>query len=226
MTIQCKNSLFFFIILSLILSAGCKSMNKAQKGTLIGAAGGAVAGGVIGRISGNTALGVIIGAAVGGAVGAIIGHKMDKQAAEIKKRIPETNVHRYGEGIVVEFNDNILFAFDKSELTPRAAVSLDQLTGVLKEYPNTNIEIQGHTDNVGGSSYNLGLSKRRAKSVKTYLSKKGINTSRLATVGYGEIAPIYGNDNKDGQAGNRRVDFLITANEKMIADAKKEAANK
>jgi outer membrane lipoprotein SlyB len=85
-----------FLIIS-IFSNGCKTMNKSQKGAVIGTAGGAAAGAVIGRAAGNTALGAIIGAAVGGVTGAVIGHKMDKQAEEMKKNIPDANVERIGE---------------------------------------------------------------------------------------------------------------------------------
>src|SRR5687767_2861710 len=92
-----------FLVLSslVILAAGCKSMNKSQKGAVIGAAGGAAAGAVIGKAAGNTAMGAIIGAAVGGTAGAIIGRKMDKQAKEIEDEVREAKVERVGEGIVV-----------------------------------------------------------------------------------------------------------------------------
>src|SRR5688572_26403397 len=102
---------------SVIILSGCKSMNKTQKGAAIGTAGGAATGAVIGRAAGNTAMGAIIGAAVGGVTGAVIGRKMDKQAEEIKKEVPGAKVERVGEGIVVEFNNKVLFAVDKSDLS-------------------------------------------------------------------------------------------------------------
>src|SRR4051812_45310017 len=89
----------------IIISSGCKSLNKTQKGAAIGTAGGGAAGAIIGRASGNTALGAIIGAAVGGVTGAVIGRKMDKQAEEIKQEVPGAKVERVGEGIIVEFNN-------------------------------------------------------------------------------------------------------------------------
>src|SRR5215208_3630641 len=119
-----------------IFLAGCKTMNKSQKGAVIGAAGGAAAGAVIGKAAGNTAMGAIIGAAVGGVTGAVIGRKMDKQAEEIEKNVPGAKVERVGEGIVVDFSEKILFAFDKSELTSSAESNLDKLVTVLKEYPD------------------------------------------------------------------------------------------
>src|SRR5688500_6393019 len=126
------------VCLSLVM-AGCKSMNKTQKGAAVGTAGGAAAGAVIGRASGNTALGAIIGATVGGVTGAVIGRKMDKQAEEIKKEVPGAQVERVGEGIVVEFNDKVLFAVDKADLSSAAESNLNELKDVLTKYPDTNI---------------------------------------------------------------------------------------
>ena len=208
-----------------IVLGGCKNMSKTTKGAIIGTAGGAAAGAVIGKAAGNTAMGAIIGAAVGGVTGAVIGKKMDKQAKEIENSVPGAKVERVGEGIVVEFADKVLFGFDRSDLSGSAEGNLDKLVNVLKEYPDTNIEIQGHTDSKGTDSYNEGLSSRRASAVATYLRNRGVSSSRVSTRGFGETAPIASNDTDDGRSQNRRVDFLITANEKMKADAKKEAGD-
>ncbi len=214
------------ISISLIISIfliGCKTMNKSQKGAVIGTAGGAATGAVIGRVAGNTALGAIIGAAVGGVTGAVIGRKMDKQAEEMKKNIPDANVERIGEGIAIEFNNKILFGFDQSNLSADARTNLDKLTAILQKYPDTNIEVQGHTDSKGTTIYNRNLSKRRASSVSGYLSGAGISSSRLTIKGFGETAPKYENNTEDGRSQNRRGEFLITANEKMKDEAAKES---
>ncbi len=92
------------LIIAVVLMQGCASMNKTQKGAVIGTAGGAAAGAVIGRAAGNTALGAIIGATVGGVTGAVIGNQMDKQAEELKNSVPDASVERVGEGIVVELS--------------------------------------------------------------------------------------------------------------------------
>lgn len=205
---------------------GCSSMNKTQKGAVIGTAGGAATGAVIGRAAGNTAMGAIIGATVGGVAGAVIGNQMDKQAKEIKDELPNAKVERVGEGIVVELSDKVLFDFDKSDLNQAARNSLDKIIVVLQKYPDTNIEVQGHTDNKGSKAYNQNLSVQRATSVSGYLTDKKINSSRLSTKGFGETAPKYTNDTDDGRTQNRRVEFLITANEKMKNEAKKAAEKK
>ncbi len=209
--------LFTFLLFS------CASMNKSQKGAVIGTAGGAAVGGAIGSMSGNVVWGSIIGAAVGGAGGAIIGHKMDKQAADIQKDLPNAKVERIGEGIVVEFSDKILFGINRSDLSNESKVNLNKLNSVLLKYPDTNIEIQGHTDNTGSDSYNLSLSERRAASVDSYLVSSGISSSRLTRKGYGEESPKYSNETEEGRIQNRNVQFLISANEKMKEAARKEA---
>jgi len=211
-----------FMIIA-FFSVGCKTMNKSQKGAVIGTAGGAAVGAVIGKAAGNTALGAIIGAAAGGVTGAIIGHKMDKQAEEMKKEIPDADVVRVGEGIVIEFNSKILFGFDQSNLTTDARTNLDKLVAILQKYPETNIEVQGHTDSKGTTRYNQKLSEERASTVSYYLSGKGITASRLTINGFGETLPKYTNTTDDGQTQNRRVEFLVSANEKMKAEAAKEA---
>ena len=133
---------FIPIILCMImLSMGCSSLNKTQKGAVIGTASGTAMGAIIGKATGNTALGAVIGAAVGGATGAVIGNKMDKQAEEIKKTVPDAQVIRVGEGIVVEFSSNILFGFDKSNLSNEAKSNLDKLVTIMKDYEDTNIEV-------------------------------------------------------------------------------------
>jgi outer membrane protein OmpA-like peptidoglycan-associated protein len=206
-----------------LLLSSCASMNKTQKGAVIGAAGGGAVGAVIGKATGNTALGAVLGAAVGGTAGTIIGRKMDKQAQEIENSVPDAKVERVGEGISVEFDSSVLFALNSFSLTSDATANLNKLVTILNNYPDTNIEIQGHTDSSGSEQYNQTLSEKRAGAVSTYLLQKNIQANRIATKGYGELSPKYDNSTEVGRAQNRRVEFVITANEKMISDAQKEA---
>lgn len=218
----------FALILSLLglVASGCKTMNRSQKGAVIGAVGGGAIGGVIGRAAGNTAMGAIIGATVGGVTGAIIGKKMDKQAEEMKEVLGDAEVKRVGEGIVIEFKDKVLFGFDRSDLSTTAQGNLDKLTNVLKKYPDTNIEIIGHTDDKGTDTYNQALSERRANSVGAYLRTKGVSSTRITTRGMGESDPKVANDSEANRAENRRVEFVITANQKMVEDARREAGQR
>ncbi len=214
-------------MMALSLVVGCnavKNANNTQKGGAIGAGGGAVIGGIIGNNVGkgnNTALGAIIGAVVGGAAGGYIGNRMDKQAQRIEQEIPGAEVTRVGEGINVVFNEDagVYFDTNKSDVKGTSANTLDRLIGVLNEYPNTNILVEGHTDSAGADDYNMSLSKQRAESVTSYLVKNGISSNRLTTKWYGESQPKSDNSTTAGKAKNRRVEMVIVADENLKQEA-------
>jgi outer membrane protein OmpA-like peptidoglycan-associated protein len=205
---------------------GCEAVqntNHTQRGAAAGAVGGAVIGGVLGNNvgkGGNGALGAIAGGIIGGVAGGLIGNKMDKQAREIDNAVPGAEVERVGEGIKLTLKENaVRFDIDKSSLTSTAKANLDKLVPVFNNYPDTNIHIYGYTDNTGSVEHNLGLSEQRAASVKAYLATKGISSSRFTTTGYGIADPIATNETADGRSQNRRVEFAIVANQKMVNDA-------
>jgi outer membrane protein OmpA-like peptidoglycan-associated protein len=226
-----------YIASIMIIASGCdatKRASKQDKGVAIGATGGAVIGGILGNNIGkgsHTALGALIGAAVGGVAGGIIGNKMDKQAEKIKTEIPGAKVERVGEGIDVTFDENnpdgtkagVYFATNKFDINANSQLALDKLVKIFAEYPETNILIEGHTDNVGTEDYNMTLSQRRANAVGDYLKAAGVGADRLTIKWYGESQPKVDNDTPENRALNRRVEFAITANDKMKADAKTEA---
>ena len=215
-----------FFLSSALLLTSCEAVqnsNHQQRGTAVGVASGAVIGGVLGNNVGkgkNAALGAVLGGIIGGVAGNVIGNKMDKQAKDIKETLPGAEVERVGDGIKITMNESIVtFAFNSSDLTSVAKANLDKLTQVLIDNPDTNIYIYGHTDSVGADDYNQKLSERRANSVRSYLMSKGISSGRLFASGEGETMPVASNDTDAGRAKNRRVEFAITANEKMINDA-------
>lgn len=207
----------------IILISGCNSFTKTQKGAAIGAGGGGLLGAFIGKAAGNTALGAIIGGAVGGTAGALIGHKMDKQAAEIKQTVPGATVTREGEGIIVKFDSGILFDIDRTDVKPVAQTNLKKLAMSLQNNPQTNILVVGHTDSTGTASHNMDLSIRRAGAVKSYLITSGVAGSRLSTQGKGETEPIADNRTADGRSQNRRVEIVIVANDQMKQQASQSA---
>lgn len=222
-----SKSIMFVMALTIIVSCSTvKNANKTQKGAVIGAAGGAAIGGVIGNNvgNGNTALGAIIGAVVGGAAGGYIGNRMDKQAERIETEIPGAEVSRVGEGINVTFNEDagVYFDTNKSAVAGASAETLNRLAGVLKEYPDTNILVEGHTDSAGSAEYNMSLSQQRAQSVTNYLASQGVAKGRLTAKWYGENQPKSDNSTAEGKAKNRRVEMVIVANEQL----KQEAINK
>ena len=180
-----------------------KNTNQTQRGAAIGAVGGAVLGGILGNNlgkGGKGAMGAVLGGVVGGVAGGVIGNKMDKQARQIDAALPGAEVVRVGEGIKLVLNEN--------------AVRFD-----------TNITIYGYTDSTGPADYNLKLSGERAASVRNYLASKGVSSSRFQVTGLGIADPIASNETVDGRSQNRRVEFAITANEKMIKDAEAEVKN-
>lgn len=214
--------------LSIALAVGsmafqsCDSLTKTQKGAGIGAAAGGVIGALIGKKAGNTAVGALIGGAIGGTAGAFIGRRMDRQAAEIQKAIPNAEVIREGEGIIVKFDSGILFDFDKTALKDAAKANVQSLASSLNQYPDTDIKIIGHTDSRGTEQYNMGLSERRAAAVKAYAVSQGVPASRLVTIGKGFAEPIADNETDAGRAANRRVEIVIVANDALKASAQKQ----
>ncbi|MFM2229705.1 MAG: putative lipoprotein YiaD precursor, partial [Bacteroidota bacterium] len=146
---------------------------------------------------------------------------------EIQTALPGAQVERVGEGIKLTLGENaVRFEFNKSTLTPNAKTNLDKLVPVFKEYADTEIKIFGYTDAKGADDYNLNLSEKRAQAVKEYLAAKGLNSSRIQIVGMGEADPIGDNESEAGRALNRRVEFSIVANDKMVQDAQKEAGQR
>lgn len=206
-----------YFSLAAVMLAGCKSMNNTQKGTAIGAGAGAAAGAIIAK---NSAVGALIGAAIGGSGGYLIGRNMDKQAKEIKQEIPDAQVERVGEGINVTFNSALLFTINSSTLSDSAKASLTKVAGIFQKYPETNILVEGHTDDTGTDSYNMTLSQKRAQAVSDYLISQGVASNRFNVKWYGEAQPKYPNTSEANRALNRRVELAIMANEEMKNDAK------
>ncbi|MBN1466735.1 OmpA family protein [candidate division KSB1 bacterium] len=207
---------------TLLMSCGA---SNALKGGAIGAGAGGAAGAVIGKQLGNTALGAIIGAAVGGTTGALIGRHMDKQAEEMRQDLANAKIERVGEGIKVTFDSGILFDVNSADLKPVAKSNIESLAKVLVKYPDSNILIEGDTDNTGSEEYNQKLSERRAQSVATYLAGLSIDGTRISTVGLGETNPVASNDTDEGRQLNRRVEVAIFANDKLKDAAEKGILN-
>ncbi|SDS55989.1 Outer membrane protein OmpA [Polaribacter sp. KT25b] len=220
------------LVLTLVFSiSSCeaiKNANNKQKGATIGTAGGAILGAIIGNNvgkGGNGELGAIIGGVVGGGAGVLIGNKMDKQAEKIETEIPGAVVERIDDGIVVTFDENsgVYFDTNKSNINAKSQETLNKLSDVFLEFPDTNILVVGHTDSSGKDEYNMTLSEKRALSVTDYLIAKGLVKNRFQTLWYGETQPKYDNATAEGRAKNRRVNVAIVPNDKMVNDAKIES---
>lgn len=132
-----------------------------------------------------------------------------EQADELQRQITELNAKATDRGLVVTLGD-LLFETDKSELKGSAVNQLGKLTAFLVKYPDRNVVVEGHTDSMGNDDYNLGLSQRRANSVRGYLLSQGIAANRLSAEGKGENFPVTTNDTATGRQLNRRVEIIIS----------------
>ena len=210
-----KNLKFTALFLAAIMMlASCGTMNNTGKGAGIGA--------LIGKGKG-AAIGAAVGAAVGSGAGALIGKKMDKQKAELEKienaQVSTVTDQNGLQAIKVTFDNGILFKLNSSTLNAVSKTALSQFAASLKNTPETDITIWGHTDNTGTLAVNERISAQRAEAVADFLVQNGISRSRMTTAGKAYNEPVASNDTEAGRAQNRRVDIYITANENMIKQA-------
>ena len=181
-----------------------RTRNGAILGGLVGAAAGASSG--EDKLE-KAVIGGVIGAALGGAIGATL----DQQAADLRNSIGNNNitVTNNGQYLVVNMPQDVLFATDSATLRPDLTRDIRAISGSLLRYPNSNIEVVGHTDDTGSNAYNQDLSQRRAVSVANILRDSGVPNARLTAYGRGEDQPIASNATPAGRAQNRRVEIII-----------------
>lgn len=189
---------------------GEEKTSNATKGSIIGAIGGAAIGAATSSKS-DRGKGALIGAASGATIGGGVGYYMDKQEAELRRKLEGTGVRvvRNGDEIELVMPGNITFDLNESSIKPSFSGTLESVALVLKEYDKTIIQIEGHTDSSGSDSYNQLLSERRASSVRDFLLNQGIEPKRTRAVGYGERYPVASNDTAAGREQNRRVELTL-----------------
>jgi outer membrane protein OmpA-like peptidoglycan-associated protein len=210
----------FGITLPLVALVAASCATKTQTGAAAGAGGGALLGAGLGALIGGkqgAMIGAGAGAAVGAGSGALIGRYMDKQEQALKD-VKGAKVEREGNQLVVKFNSAILFDTGKSILKPASETDLAEFAKVLKEYKDTDLVIEGHTDNTGKKDFNRKLSVARAESVVAFLEKSGVERSRLTSRGFADEQPVGDNSTEAGRQANRRVQIQIAANEKLKKD--------
>lgn len=213
--VVCASILAFLTTACATSPDGSYEYQKTGIGALGGAVLGAGAGALIGGKSHrgrNAAIGGLTGAVVGGAVG----NYMDRQAAALKKSMPEAEVVRDGDKVYVALPSGILFDVGKDALKPAAKESLGKAAATLKD-SQTMITIEGHTDSSGSDAVNQPLSERRASRVREFLVSQGVPGAKMAAIGYGSSRPAVPNDTEANRALNRRVQIELTPNEKLKA---------
>ncbi len=183
---------------------------KAKQGALLGAGIGAALGAITGR-DGDRAEAAVKGAIIGGAGGAIIGNSLDKQEADLRNSIGNDDVaiQNTGDRLIVTLPQDILFATDSFAVRPDLQRDLRAVAANLRAYPDSTIQIVGHTDSDGDATYNQTLSERRANAVADVLLREGIPFSRVQTFGLGESQQVASILSPDGKAQNRRVEIVI-----------------
>lgn len=189
--------------------AGVEGANtNTTSGAIMGAAAGAVLTGIV---TGGAPEQIAAGAVAGGLVGGAIGNRLDKQAAELQRDLGNDaiTVQNTGDQLLVSFPQDILFATDSTALQSSSRSALNTLAANLQSYPDTRVEVIGHTDNTGAAGYNFDLSARRAGAVSGVLVGAGVPSSRLTATGKGEDSPVASNLTEEGRALNRRVEVVI-----------------
>lgn len=205
-----------------MMMAGCATNPDGSvewQRTAIGAIGGGALGAGIGALAGGKShrgRNAVIGGLTGTVVGGAVGNYMDRQAAALKKSMPEAEVVRDGDKVYVALPSGILFDTGKDALKPSAKESLGNAAATLKT-SETNIVIQGHTDSTGSDAINQPLSERRANNVRDFLAAKGVSPTRMSAVGYGSSRPVAANDTEANRALNRRVQLEISPNANLQA---------
>ena len=196
------------LVLSACVAPPAGEPNRTRQGAITGA----IAGAAIGAATGDGARRdeILAGAVIGGAAGAGVGQVLDRQAAELRRDLDSRiDVVNQGDRLLVRAPQDILFAVDSATLQPTLVSDLGVLARNLQSYPNSTVQVTGHTDNTGTAAYNQDLSERRAQSVAGVLYQNGVNPGRVQVVGRGESSPIASNQTSAGRAQNRRVDIVI-----------------
>ncbi len=209
-----KTSLLFSVAGILALSACAPNPNAYPNDPNARARNGAVAGALIGgalgaKNSDNELAGGLGGAIIGGVLGGAIGNQLDQQASELRAVNSAFTVTNMGDYLIVNMPQDVLFATDSATLRPALQRDLQAVAANLKSYPNSAIEVIGHTDNTGEAAYNQDLSERRAQSVAGVLRASGVPGSRVQALGRGENQPVASNLTPAGKAQNRRVEIII-----------------
>jgi len=185
--------------------------NNAGTGALVGVGVGATLGSAI---SGGNGRGAVIGGILGGLIGGAVGDDLDRQEAALRQQMGGSGVSivNTGSQLIVTLPEAITFPVDSAQLKSSFVSSLNALARNLQQYPNTSVEVVGHTDSTGAASYNQQLSERRALSVRSVLLNAGVSGSRLRAFGQGENSPVASNASAAGRQQNRRVEIFITPN--------------
>ncbi|WP_044044452.1 OmpA family protein [Octadecabacter antarcticus] len=186
---------------------------NAQTAAIVGAGLGAAIGIARGDDAGERNRGAIVGALIGAGVGGGLGTLLDRQEAELRQEMGSSaQIVNTGSQLIVTLPQDILFDTGSSALTGGLRNDLNTLAGSMNRFPNSTVNVIGHTDWDGSAAFNQDLSARRAQAVSAVLIQSGVAPNRIRSIGRGEDAPIATNLNEEGKRQNRRVEITITPN--------------
>ena len=210
-----------------LMMSGCATVgdgDKTMKGAGLGAlAGAALGAGVAAATGKNVAQGALIGGAAGAAVGVTTGVILDKQEEKLRKAGIRAEKDEKGNLLISMAGDALRFETGSDTLSDSGKQQLYKVASVLKEYPENRIAVQGHTDSDGSDDANLKLSNLRALAAANTLRGYGVPARCIVqTKGFGESYPVASNSTSAGKAANRRVDLIISADEKEAEANQKE----
>ena len=197
---------------SLALAACTAPDGSQRRQTTDGAILGGIIGGFLGATSGgNKSRNIAAGAAVGATVGGLIGLQLDQQEEALRASLGNQDVMivNTGSELIVTLPEAITFDTGSAVVRPSLRGDLAVLADNLNQFPDTSLDIIGHTDNVGAASFNQRLSAQRADSVLAILGNEGVDPSRMRAIGRGESEPKVTNLTEYGRAQNRRVEVVI-----------------
>lgn len=182
--------------------------NKTQQGALIG---GLIGAGIGALTSSDSAKGAVIGGAAGAVAGGLVGNQLDQQEAELRAQLASDgiSIQNTGDRLIVSLPHDITFDRDSFTVRPALRSDLGKVADNLLRYPDSSVQIIGHTDSDGEAAYNADLSRRRAGAVADVLQSNGVTFDRLQTAGRGEDQPIASNLTEEGKARNRRVEIIV-----------------
>lgn len=219
-----KNTLV--VVLAVTTLAGCAT-DDPNRSRNIGAGTGAVVGGVIGRQVSGADGAPIVGALVGALAGGAVGNYMDRQRADLKRKLEaeerarQLSVNQMPDGSLnVSVAADVTYDTGSAVLKPQAKAALDKFASTVTDYNSTVIHVVGHTDSVGTDGTNQSLSERRAASVASYLASRGVPAQRMREEGRGERELLIRTADNVDEPRNRRVDIVI----KPIVQGNEQAA--
>lgn len=183
--------------------------SNTQQGAILGG----IIGAGVGALTNNSdpGLGAVTGALVGATAGGVIGNQLDAQERELRQSLSNDAIAitNTGDRLILSFPNDLTFATNSASVAPVVQGDLRKVANSLVRYPNSTVQVIGHTDSDGAAGYNQELSVRRANAVADHIQAGGVPYDRLRIIGRGEDQPVASNLTPEGKARNRRVEVVV-----------------